>query len=341
MSIDDEDPISFGEAFGQNPDGTPYEAEEVEVEDDGDADLSASPLEEAEPEPPPSGEDATGTGGRETAEEKAERLFANKYKSVEELEKGYGEADKKLQQLLAERQQWQRQAQPEPEPEPEEAPRPLFKGDTAEIKTEADLYNWAAADPEAAAMFAMQNHERLDPRQMDDVMNNWIAAQPWKATTTIQAWQTQMLREEFAEQRALADAHVIDQIRDAGIKQAIADQPLLEEHSQELGEYIEANPHLNQMVEGARTAAEVTNALHAIFYMMVGPKLATQVLESQVEARVKAEAAAERKAKREAEAAASASRATSISRNTAPPPGGATDEAYDKRVQQMILDSKR
>jgi len=75
--------------------------------------------------------------------------------------------------------------------------------------------------------------------------------------------------------------------------------------------------------------------------MMVGPKLATQVLESQVEARVKAEAAAERKAKREAEAAASASRATSISRNTAPPPGGATDEAYDKRVQQMILDSKR
>lgn len=323
-----EEPIPFGEAFGINPDGSPYEAPAADPTPDPDPTPTPDPTPEpGAPADPPADPPAAPAG--ETPDQQVARLFAGKYKTVEEMERGYKELERTFSSRPADGQQ------PGAQPVAEAPKMPLFKGDTAEIKTEADLYGWAAADPEAAAMFAMENHDRLNPEQLDTVMNNWIANQPWKATQTILAWNTQMMRDEQAESRRVQDEHYFNQIRDTGIEQAIAKQPLLQQHAKELGEYIEANQHLMQMVDGAKTAEEVSNALTAIFYMYAGPQIASQALEHRVALEV-AETERKRLEKEAATAAAAnVGRATSISRNTAPPPSDGAD--YDEQIRDRIL----
>lgn len=328
----DDDPISFGEAFGINPDGSKYEADPADADaDPPDPTPSGGDGSDAEPgdatTPPAAPADGDAAPAGETPDQLVERLYAGKYKSVEELEKAHRELTARFDG---------RDPKADQQP-PVEKPVPLFKGDVSEIKTQADLFSWAESDPEAAAMWTMENHERLSEAQVNSVMDNWIASQPWKAMQEIHAWQTQMMRDEFAERQAIQDMHYTKSMRDQGIEMAIKEQPLLQEHSQELGQFIKANPHLNQMVEGAQTAEEVKGALHAIFYMMAGPKLSQQALEAQVAARVKAEEKAKKDAEKQAAADAAAATATTIGRNTATPPGGDDSDEYTKAMQEKIL----
>lgn len=317
--------ISFGEAFGVNPDGSKWEPE---------------PDEPAADDPPPEGGEGVATdppstdpvatpASTETPGEAVERLFGGKYKSVEELEKAHKELTTA----------WDSRGPATPPPAeqpPEPKAPPLFKGDIGEIKTEADLYQAAANDPEGAAMFAMENHERLSQEQLDTVMNNWLSVQPWKAMQTISAWNTQMMRDEFADRQRVQDEAYINRVRDDGIEAAVKELPMLKDYGDDLSEYIESNPKLSAMVDAAQTPGEVKDALTAIFFMMAGPKLAQQALEAQVAAKVQAASAAEASAA----AAANTGKAQTISRNTAPPPGQSEDD-YDEKIRQMILNPGR
>lgn len=334
---DDGEPIPFGEAFGVNPDGTPYEAPTP--------DPTPEPTPDPTPDPTPSGtpesDDAGGSGDGpvvkpgETPAEAAERIFAGKYKSVEDLEKGYSEADKKLQQLLAERQQWQRQQEQEPEAEP---PKPLFKGNTTVIESEQQLEEWAVADPEQAALFAMREHERIDPELVDKVCNHWIASQPMKAISTITAWQSQILREEWQEQRQLADQHALGQIRDSGIDLAVKELPLMQGYMEELGEFIEQHESLGRIVEAATSPEQLSKALQAAFFVMAGPRLSEQALTAKVAAEVKEQEKAERAAKAAAEAEAARASATTTTRNTGVPGTPDGEDAYGDAIRAKILD---
>jgi len=322
----DEDPISFGEAFGINPDGSPYEAPEPEPEPPPAPPEPEPPAAPPPPDPTPPGEADDGAvtpPAGETPDQVVERLYAGKYKTVEELERGYQEANK----LLSQRGQQQ-----EPPPaEPEAPPKMLFKGDINEIVNEEQLFKWAQTDPEAAAMFAMQNHERMDQPTFDTVMDAWVAQQPFKAIAQIQSWQADILREEFAERQAVQDHAYMEQVADQGIEAALAEMPLMAEHQHDLGVYIEQNPQLNNMITAARTPGELKQALHAIFYMMAGPKLAQQALEMQVAQRV----TEEQRVAAEAEAAAAVGKASTITRNSAPPPSN--EQEYGDLIRDMVL----
>lgn len=319
----DEDPISFGEAFGINPDGSAYEAPPA-----------PDPTPEPAPEPEPSS-DGSGDPGAEPADPSAEpeptEWEKRGLKTTEDVWKSYRELETRFSQRDS-----QAPAPAQETPPPAPAPSvPLFKGEVSDIKTEADLYNWAAADPASAALFAMENHERLNAEQLNNVMDNWLAREPWKAISHISSWNLQMARDEFAERQAVQDAHYLDTMRDSGIKAAIAEQPMLKEYQHQLGEFIEQNPKLQQMVDAARTADELKQALHGIFYMMSGPKIATQLLEAQVTQQLADKAAADAAAAAEA----TTQRATSMNRNTAAPPG--ENDTLDDAIRAKILASKR
>jgi len=325
---DDGEPVPFGEVFGINPDGSPYEAEEADSTPP--ADPAPTP---AAPEAPAEAPDPAPRPG-ETPSEAAERIFAGKYKSVDELEKGYGEADKKLQELLRERQQWQQQQQ---KPEEAEPSKPLFKGNITEIQSEAQLEAWAVTDPEAAALFAMEHHDRIDQDMVDKVCNHWIASQPMKAISTITAWNAQILREEFAEQRQLADQHALGQIRDQGIDLAIKEQPLMQGYTEQLGEFIERNEPLARIVEAATSPDQLSKALQAAFFVMAGPQLSQDALTAKVAAEVKAQEKAQREAKAAAEAEAARAAVTTTTRNTGVPSTPDGDDAYGDAIRSKIL----
>lgn len=308
--------VSFGEAFGINPDGTEYVAE---PEPDPDPTPPTPPAPEPEPqvtpEPTPPGEEPP----------PEPTLYAGKYKTVEEMEKAYQE----LQREFSKRQA--APPEPTPEPTPEPAPKPLFKGEVSEITNEAQLYELATSDPEAAAMFAMENHARLNEDQFNTVMNAWIAQQPFKAIQTMHAWQAELMREEFAERGRVQEEAYVNDMRDKAIDAAVAEQPLLAEYADQLGDYIAEHPQLTQMVDGARTVAELSSAIQAIFFMMAGPQLSKQALEAQVAARVNQQTAEEAAAA----AAAATQSASSLQRNTAAPPSD--EQEYGDALRDMVL----
>lgn len=326
----DEEPISFGEAFGINPDGTPYEAPTPDPTNGGDdaADDSA----------PATESDATTAGTDESSDAPDAPADAPAAPTETEWTKrGFeaGDFTERGWKTYRELETKFSQTRPaEATPAPEAAPAvPLFKGEVGEIKTEADLYNWAAADPEQAALFAMANHERLNEEQLNNVMDNWLARQPWKAQTTIRAWDRQMYQDDLNERQRTQDEHYVNNVRETGIAAAITELPMLNDYRQELGAYIESHPQLAQLVDGAKTADELKSALHGAFYMMAGPKLAAQALEAQVAKQVQAAQAAEA----ETTTQTNGKKAQSMSRNTAVPATNTEDDA----IRDLILNSKR
>lgn len=329
----DDDPdamISFADAFGVDP----VTGEKVEPTPAPDPTPDPTPAPDPTPDPTPPGEPGTPASEPatppdpalkpgETPKEAAERIFAGKYKTPDDLERGYQELQREFSKL--------KNQQPAPVEEP--PPVPLFKGETAEIKTEQDLFTWAQADPEAAAMWAMGEHGRMSPETLNTVMNHWIASSPWQATTAIHAWQAQMLREEFAEQRQLAEQHALGQIRDAGIELAVQEQPLMADYGDELSDFIDKNETLGKLVEAATTPQQLSKALQAAFFVMAGPKLSEQALTAKVAAEVKAAA----KAERDAKAAEEASKAVTTTRNTGVPQAPDGDDAYGDAMRDAVL----
>lgn len=235
------------------------------------------------------------------------------------------------------------QTRPVTEPALEEPPAPpppvpLRPGvDGGEIDTEEKLYSYAQRAPRDAAMFALENRERLNDEQFELVMNNWFASNPTQYMQQVMAWNNEIQEERYREQQAEKDAHYLNTIRDTGIEQAVAELPMIADYRAELAAFMEENPHLNTWVEGLSTAAQVKSALHSIFYQMAGPKLAQQILESQVATSVAATAAAEAKAAEEAAAAEQTTKAQSTRRSTAKPPDD--EQAYGDAIRERILKS--
>lgn len=227
-----------------------------------------------------------------------------------------------------------------PPAEPTPPPRPLL-GQVAEIQTEEQLFNEAQARPREVAMWAIDNQERLSPEQYETVMNIWFASNPHQYQMFWSRAQIDgvmgMVEEKFSHETA----HQVENARNDGLKAALADNPLIEQYKPQLGQYMIANPHLNDWVNNLRTSAEVKSAVEAIFYMMAGPELGKQVVENkaaQEAARLEAERLA---AEAEAEnvAATGAARTQRRSARARPPASGAalSDDEYAAGIQDKIL----
>lgn len=340
MSSND-DMVSVEEAFGRSWPGTTPPAPPDEPDDDdagatgdeggdeGDAGAQLEP-------------DDTGEGGDEGDEGEGEpelEWVRRGFAADDFTERGwktYRELETRFSQT---RPVEPGAAPPAPDEPAKPPPAPLRPGGIAEIKTEEDLYGWAQVAPKDAAMFALEQRERLSDEQFETVMNNWFASNPTQYMQQVLSWNNEIIEERQREAQVNQDAHYLNQIRDIGIEQATAELPMISDYGPELADFMEANPHLNQWVEGLRTPDQVKSALHSIFYQMAGPKLAQQILEQQVQTSVEQREREAAQAAAEAEQSTNASKAQSTRRSTAPAPG--TEEAYDDAIRDIVLNPSR
>lgn len=121
----------------------------------------------------------------EVEEYEEPQVFAGKYNSVEDLESAYKELERKFHES---RQQ----------PEPEVAPEPVFQQQYfgGEPSTEEELVQFAEQNPSNAAMWVLQNSERLPDDLANAVLEHWWTMKPWEAT---QYWLEQRLSQERDE----------------------------------------------------------------------------------------------------------------------------------------------
>lgn len=288
------------------------------------------------PEPPPEGEPAAPQQPAGWQAEMAQRGFAPDafnevgWRTYRSLEQAFSS----------------RQTQPDPPAAPPAPPpSPILPGNVGEIRTQEDLYTFAQADPRAAAMFAVENRPRLTDDQFNTVMTHWGQSDPWGMTQFMAAATTEMAQQQAAEASEAQQAFYRDQIQDLGIAAAIEELPMIETYREQLGGFLEANPHLNDWLESLSSPEEIKGGITTLFYQMAGPQLAAQILQQQVQSQVQqqaAAAAAEEQRIADEAALAANGRAGSMRRNSAEPPSrtpGAQDGNSDEDIQARILAS--
>lgn len=122
-------------------------------------------------------------------EEEEPRVWAGKFNDPDALENAYLELQRKFHESRQPQEEQQEQQQYQPEPQ--------YFG--SEPSTEAELVSFAEQDPSNAAMWVMQNANRLPEDLANAVLEHWWTQKPWEAT---QYWMEQRLA---AERDSLTD----------------------------------------------------------------------------------------------------------------------------------------
>lgn len=341
---EEEGMASFEEVFGRSPDEAFDRANPFDGQVDDDADDDESDADDDEPDDAAAEGDADDNEGDDAEGDDDAPALAEWEVEMQKrfapgtfTEEGW-KAYRNMEILVS-----KKTADPEPTPpaeEPAAPPRPLL-GSVAEIQTEEQLYNEAQGRPREVAMWAIDNQERLSPEQYENVMNIWFASNPHQYQMFWRQVDAQGLMGVVEEKFSHETAHQVETARDQGLKQALTENPLINQYRQQLGQYMQANPHLNDWVNNLRTTAEVKSAVEAVFYMMAGPELGRQVVENkaaQEAARLEAEAAAAENGE-QAEGTAAAARTPRRSARPRPPASQASmpDDEYAAGIQNKIL----
>lgn len=115
-------------------------------------------------------------------EEEEPRVWAGKFNDPDALENAYLELQRKFHESR----------QPQDEPQYEQQPeQPQYFGN--EPSTEEELVSFAEQNPTNAAMWVMQNAERIPDDLANAVLEHWWTQKPWEAT---QYWLEQRLAVE-------------------------------------------------------------------------------------------------------------------------------------------------
>lgn len=135
-----------------------------------DEDLITEAIRAANVDEEPVVDESVDDGNTEVEPEVEERVWAGKFQDPDALENAYLELQRKFHESR----------QPEPEPESEYlAPEPKFFGN--EPATEDDLVAFAEQDPTNAAMWVLENKERLPEDLSTAVLEHWWRMRPWEA----------------------------------------------------------------------------------------------------------------------------------------------------------------
>jgi hypothetical protein len=167
----------------------------------------------------------------EQVEEEGEdpRVFAGKYQSADDLENAYLELQRKFHESR----------QPEPEADVPQQAAPAYFG--SEPSTEAEVVSFAEQDPSNAAMWVINNTDRLPDDLANAVLEHWWAQKPWEATQYFMEQRLASEREQLSdmtmplveqhERAVMADAYdrIVDAIPDYDdyqdrVEQFIADR---------------------------------------------------------------------------------------------------------------------
>lgn len=176
----------------------------------------------------------------EEVESEEPQVFAGKYNSVEDLESAYKELERKFHES--------RQSVVEPPVEKEE-PAVQYFGN--EPSTEAELVAFAEQNPTDAAMWVIQNSERLPDELANAVLEHWWTMKPWEAS---QFWFEQRLaqeRSEFADMTSpLVEQHERALMSEAydHLLEAVPDY---DEYQEQVEKFIEENDITGLLPKGA------------------------------------------------------------------------------------------
>ncbi len=115
------------------------------------------------------------------------RVFAGKYQSADDLENAYLELQRKFHESR----------QPDPEPEVQQPIAPAYFG--SEPSTEAEVVSFAEQDPTNAAMWVINNADRLPDDLANAVLEHWWAQKPWEATQYFMEQRLASEREQLSD----------------------------------------------------------------------------------------------------------------------------------------------
>lgn len=140
----------------------------AQMEDEADQPVEESPVEDPVVEEDP-------------------RVFAGKYQSADDLENAYLELQRKFHESR----------QPDPEPEVQQYAQPAYFGN--EPSSEAEVVSFAEQDPTNAAMWVINNAERLPDDLANAVLEHWWAQKPWEATQYFMEQRLASEREQLSD----------------------------------------------------------------------------------------------------------------------------------------------
>lgn len=208
-------------------------------------------------------------------------------------------------------------------------------GLSAQQRTElADLMQ---VDPKAAALWAMQNQQYMDQQDFKAVQNNWAQNDPYEWQQFQRAVDTHMQEQQRSESEATQREWVLTRQREDAIGEAKAALPLMDEKSDEFGDWLAApeNKDISVMLDGISDPQRLKNALVSAFYQFAGPQLYQELVSSHAQA-AQQQTDLEAAAKAEEEARANASKgARTQTRTAAAAPDAGLDA--DEALRQAIL----
>lgn len=331
---EDNSPISAEDAFGGWPGmdlGGETETPPAEAPTPTEGETAAPGTTESEEAPP--------TEGEATTEPEVPAWKQYGFKDEEAMWKSYKELQGEFTRL--------KQGVPAVE-EPEDEPAPTWKdhnfqalGEIPQVGLSApqrtQLADLMQVDPRAAALWAYQNQQFMEAADFKAVQNNFAAADPeeyWSLKEAIAEHRQAAVRQESeASQREW----VLTQQREHAIVQAKQALPLMDEKSDEFGEWLNQpeNADISNMLDSIQDPSRLQNALVSAFYQFAGPTLYQELVNSHAavaeQQRVSDEAAKAEEAAREA----ASKRGRTQTKTSAA--ASSTESDADEALRQAIL----
>ena len=169
----------------------------------------------------------------ESSFEEEPELILGKFKSSDDLADAYKELERKFhekqQAIQEEEENW----------EEEEIPLVRFAGGIPE--TEDDLVEWSAEDPTAAALWAIENRNRVSEETFNEVYRAWWQERPWEASAFQREQDMLIMQEYMAQQVQPFQSQHEQQIMERANQTLLERIPDIEEYAPKVQKFIEEN----------------------------------------------------------------------------------------------------
>lgn len=201
------------------------------------------------------------TGQFETAEQREERLYGGKYRTVEDLEAGYQNAEQRLGELGNEVGQWRQWA--------EQQRAQAAQAQQAQVLDQEKLDQWdeyASENPLAAAQMALQQQNGV---LYERTMDTWYAEDPKSAARFEAALTARHQQAQFAQ---YVQPLMVQQQQQAQLSAYMAVRqrhPDIDQFGERIVQAAGVNPFLLPVVQHG-TQQEKEQALETLYYMARG-----------------------------------------------------------------------
>lgn len=199
------------------------------------------------------------------------------------------------------------------------------------VEQRTQLADLMQVDPKSAALWALQNQEHMDPQDFKAVQNHWAQNDPYEYTEFRTALALHLQQQSRQAEEGPRAEYVLTQQREFAIQRAKEALPLMEERSEEFGDWLASpeNRPISQMLDSIQDPERLRMALVSAFYQYAGPNLYQEMVTSHGRAAaLEAERAALVESENAArEAASRGGRTQTRTAAAAPDGGGDADDA--------------